>query len=70
MSFRIQGEYGLLDGRKISSDGVGVAAFLSSEVGYGDPMVSGLNGPQNTPLSGQLLTPHVILPFRGGARKD
>jgi hypothetical protein len=52
VSFRIEGEYGLLDGSKISPDGATVAAFLSSEVSYGDLMVSGLDGPQDLPLSG------------------
>ncbi len=64
--FRIEGEPCFLDGGKISPDGAGVAVFLLGELGHSGPMVSGLDGPQNAPLSGQLLTPHVILTFRLG----
>jgi hypothetical protein len=64
--FRIEKETYVLDGCKISPDGAGVAVFLSGELSYSGPLISGLNGPQNTPLSGQLLTPHAILTFRLG----
>ena len=56
----------LLDGGKISPDGAGVAAFLLGELGHSGAVFLGLDGPQNSPLSGQLLPPHAILTFRLG----
>jgi hypothetical protein len=50
--FGIEREPCLLDSCEISPDGAGVAVFLLGKLGYSGPMVSGLNSPQNAPLSG------------------
>ena len=65
--FGIEGKACFLDGGKISPDRAGVAVFLLGELGYSGPLFSGLNGPQNSPLSSQLLPPHAILTFRFGS---
>ena len=48
----IERESCFLDGRKIPAGRAGVAVFFLGELSDSDPMVLGLDGPQDSPLFG------------------
>jgi hypothetical protein len=62
-SFGIQGESGRLEGFQVTVDSPCSGFFPRGNLGYGQSIWTGFNGPNNPPLTGQLIASHSGSPL-------